>query len=175
MPTMKNPIPVFGVIGGVLGILISLCLGTRALWGGPIGGAIGAVIGAYLKERTRKMGHDVRHAQYGVSLPVPSRDGTEKAGVSTESASRRWWLAGSHGVELPFLQDHLISRLQSGRIAASALVCPEDVDAWRPICEWDEFAAFITPLPPWPRSTTQTMPDGLETTDRLPSRVKALV
>ena len=31
MPTMKNPIPVFGVIGGVLGILISLCLGTRAL------------------------------------------------------------------------------------------------------------------------------------------------
>lgn len=73
MPTMKNPIPVFGVIGGVLGILISLCLGTRALWGGPIGGAIGAVIGAYLKERTRKMGHDVRHAQYGVSLPVPSR------------------------------------------------------------------------------------------------------
>ena len=133
------------------------------------------MIGAYLKERTRKTGHYVRHAQYGVSLPVPSRDGTEKAGVSTESASRRWWLAGSHGVELPFLQDHLISRLQSGRIAASALVCPEDVDAWRPICEWDEFAAFITPLPLWPRSTTQTMPDGLETTDRLPSRVKALV
>jgi len=175
MLTMKNPESVFGVIGGVLGILISLCLGTRALWGGAIGGAIGGVIGAYLNQRTKKMGHDVRHAQYALPLAVPSRDGTQKAAVSTESASRRWWLAGSRGIELPFLQDHLISRLQSGQIAESALVCPEGVDAWRPICEWDEFAAFITRLPPLPRSNTQTTRDALETTDRRPSRVKSMV
>lgn len=85
---------------------------------------------------------------------------------STADDVRQWWLSVGEAPEGPHSESYILVGVKTGKIPASALVCPVGGQHWKPMTEWPEFAGACAaspappsppPLPPRPATTASTL------------------